>query len=123
MPYQKLPIGTHQPGLIVVLIDLIQAWINENPHNFPPIVINITDGEPNDLTKTEASAQRLLNLGTTDGKVLLLNAHIADTADREIKLPSDESGLPSKFARLLFRLLGVRVESLSEIRMLVHLKQ
>ena len=52
-------------------------------------------------------AERLLKMGTTDGTVLLLNAHIADSTGQEIKLPSDEKGLPNEFARLLFRMSSV----------------
>ena len=47
--------------------DLIRAWIAENPDNFPPIVINITDGEPNNSAQAETAAQGLLDLTTTDG--------------------------------------------------------
>lgn len=87
--------------------DLIRAWIVENPDNFPPIVINITDGEPNNPAQAEAAAQKLLSLSTSDGNVLLLNAHIADSAVQEIRLPSDPKGLPNEFARLLFRISSV----------------
>ncbi len=111
----KLPIwvepraenGTPMEKAFDLVAKLIQAWIGENPNNFPPIVINITDGEPNNPSKTEESAERLLKMGTTDGTVLLLNAHIADSTGQEIKLPSDEKGLPNEFARLLFRMSSV----------------
>jgi uncharacterized protein YegL len=84
--------------------ELIQAWVAENPDNFPPVVINITGGEPNSPAQAETAARRLIGLGTSDGTVLLLNAHIADSAAQEIKLPSDEKGLPNEFAKLLFRM-------------------
>jgi uncharacterized protein YegL len=87
--------------------ELIDAWINENPDNFPPVVINITDGEPNNRSQAETAARRLLSLATSDGNVLLLNAHIADAAAQEIKLPSDENGLPNDFARLLYQISSV----------------
>jgi uncharacterized protein YegL len=86
---------------------LIRAWIAEYPNNFPPIVINITDGEPNNPSQTEVAAQGLLDFFTSDGNALLLNAHIADSAAQEVKLPSDPKGLPSDFARLLFRISSV----------------
>jgi hypothetical protein len=112
---QKLPIwvearadnGTPMERAFDLATQLIQAWISENPHNFPPIVINITDGEPNNRSQAETAARRLLSLATSDGNVLLLNAHIADAAAQEIKLPSDENGLPNDFARLLYQISSV----------------
>jgi uncharacterized protein YegL len=90
--------------------ELVQAWVTENPDNFPPVVINITDGEPNDATRAELSGKRLLGMGTSDGSVLLFNAYIADSSAHEIRLPSDESGLPNEFAKLLFRVSSVLPE-------------
>jgi uncharacterized protein YegL len=112
---QKLPIwveaqadnGTPMEEAFDLATQLIQAWISENPHNFPPIVINITDGEPNNRSQAETAARRLLSLATSDGNVLLLNAHIADAAAQEIKLPSNENGLPNDFARLLYQISSV----------------
>jgi hypothetical protein len=115
---QKLPIyiepqaenGTPMEKGFDLVGDLAEAWISENPNNFPPVVINITDGEPNDASKTERSAQRLLNLRTSDGNLLLLNAHIAVSAGQQIALPSNENGLPNEYARLLFRISSVLPE-------------
>jgi uncharacterized protein YegL len=115
---QKLPFwiepgaqnGTPMEKGFDLVADLAQAWISENPHNFPPVVINITDGEPNNVAKAEASARNLLSLRTSDGTVLLLNAHIADSAGQEITLPNNEDGLPNEYARLLFRISSVLPE-------------
>ena len=85
--------------------ELISLWIAENPHNFPPLVINITDGEPTDEGKVDfepatAAAQRLMRLKTSDGCVLLLNAHIDPSLGEEILLPSSEPTEPC--ARFLY---------------------
>jgi uncharacterized protein YegL len=109
---QRLPVyidgkaenGTPMDKAFQLVADLIEVWVSENPHNFPPVVINITDGEPDSIDQTEAAARRLMGLGTSDGTVLLLNAHIADSAAQEIKLPNDERGLPNEFAKFLFRI-------------------
>ena len=87
--------------------ELVKPWIKEHPNDFPPIVINITDGEPNNPEATESSAEGLRNLATKDGNVLLLNAHIADSTAQEIRLPADEVGLPNQYARLLYRMSSV----------------
>jgi subtilisin family serine protease len=115
---QKLPIwiepraenGSPMDKALDLVTELVQAWVTENPLNFPPIVINISGGEPNDPARAAMSATRLLGLGTTDGSVLLLNAYIADDAAYEIKLPSDEKGLPTASARLLFEMSSVLPE-------------
>lgn len=79
----------------------IEDWIRECPDNFPPIVINITDGLPEEPVATRRSAQKLLGLATTDGNTLLLNCHISDSADREILMPASDHDLPEE-ARFLY---------------------
>ncbi len=36
--------------------------------------------------------------------MLLFNAHLSDKQNRPIEFPTDESGLPDDFAKLLFRM-------------------
>src|SRR5271166_6088210 len=70
---QRLPIwiepqaenGTPLDVAFDLTAELIHAWISENPDNFPPVVINITDGEPNNSSQAETAAQRLLRLATS----------------------------------------------------------
>lgn len=62
-----------------------------------PIVINITDGEPEDGTPTAKSraasaAKDILNLSGTDGNVIVFNLHISDD-ETEICFPDDKSSL------------------------------
>ncbi len=92
---------------------LISEWVNHNPDSFPPVVINITDGMPNDLqrggdgTKTVEAAKKLMNLGTNDGKLLLFNAHISDPKKGEMLLPSNINDLSDPFAQYLFQISSV----------------
>lgn len=73
---------------------------------FPPVVINISDGEATDATADEllAIAEKVRGLHTADGNVLILNTYIGSERDREaILFPSAASELPdSPYARLLF---------------------
>lgn len=82
--------------------ELVEAWTRDNPNNFPPIVINVTDGVPNDEKAARDAAQRLMGFGTTDGTTLIFNAHIGDEHSGEIKLPASEAGLPNQYARFLY---------------------
>lgn len=82
---------------------ILGKWVTEQPASFPPIVINITDGHATDGDPA-AMAAALRNLKTEDGELLLFNIHVSSTAASPVEFPSDESGLPDDYARLLFRM-------------------
>lgn len=88
--------------------DLIEEWTREpaNCHSFPPIVFNITDGEATDGFPEELQrvSDEIRNLATADGKVLLINIHIApDSAERTLFFPCREEQLhPNRYAALLY---------------------
>ena len=71
--------------------NLVSAWIAEHPRGFPPIVLNLTDGEANDGDPLD-SARQLTQLRTDDGAVLLFNLHISDAGGSPITFPADTSG-------------------------------
>jgi hypothetical protein len=60
--------------------DMVEAWCAkpENRDSFPPIVINITDGEPTDCDDNELRdiCSQVRRVATEDGQTLLLNVHI-----------------------------------------------
>ena len=91
--------------------DLVEAWTRDNPDNFPPVVINISDGEPQDAAATRAAAQRLGGYCTSDGRVLIYNCHIG-TGGTEVKLPHSDNGLPDANARLLYDISSVIPDAL-----------
>jgi len=108
--------GTPMAAAINKAFPIIEDWTVENPNSFPPVVINITDGEPNDFSnstgkapETEAAANSLMNIKTTDGKLLFFNGHIVGdiNSPQEIKLPNSDAGLPNNYARLLYRISSV----------------
>lgn len=79
----------------------LQKWVTEHPYSFPPIVINITDGESTDGDPV-ADASALRALETQDGHVLLFNCHISGTAGEATLFTDTEEGLPDQYAKLLF---------------------
>jgi hypothetical protein len=83
--------------------DLVSTWIAEHPRGFPPIVLNLTDGEAND-GDPHTSAGQLTQLRTDDGPALLFNLHISDAGGSPITFPADSSSLPSVYARSLFEM-------------------
>ena len=78
-----------------------QTWCQEHPNGFPPIVINITDGEATDGDLV-AEARKLTAIDCDDGSVLLFNVHLSSTAGPSIELPSSANTLPDEHAKLLF---------------------
>jgi hypothetical protein len=95
--------ATPMCGALARARDLISAWIGEHPRGFPPIVLNLTDGEANDGDPV-AGAQQLTQLRTDDGTVLLFNLHISDKGGAPITFPADSSSLPDVHARTLFEM-------------------
>jgi hypothetical protein len=83
----------------VVLRDFLGLY----PRCYPPVAINITDGEATD-GDPEPAAARLRDLASTDGNALLFNAHLSSRTERPVEFPDLEADLPDEFARLLFRL-------------------
>ncbi|HEX2040834.1 MAG TPA: vWA domain-containing protein [Acidimicrobiales bacterium] len=81
----------------------LAAWLADHPGSFPPIVLNITDGESTDGDPSGA-AEALRNLTSTDGHVLLFNLHLSSDHSEPVVFPAAEGGLPDDYARLLFRL-------------------
>ncbi len=85
---------------------IIQEWIAQHPSCFPPIVINITDGEATDGNPSDP-ANEIKNLSSTDGNVLLFNVHLSSQRANPIEFPDSDSGLPDEFARLLFSMSSI----------------
>jgi hypothetical protein len=91
----------------------VSEFIAAYPGSFPPLVINISDGKPTD-GHPELPASKLRNLTTSDGNVLVFNAHVSSTPARPIEFPSQESELPVPEARILFKISSVLPPKLRE---------
>lgn len=85
-----------------VIAEFIQAW----PGCFPPVVINITDGEAND-GDPEPWAMALRGLASTNGNVLLLNIQLTPDDMQPIFLPTRVETLSNSKAQKLFRMSSV----------------
>lgn len=80
---------------------IVQNWLTEHPDCFPPIVINITDGESTDGNPS-AAAQAVRDLASSDGGVLLFNVHLSTISAAPFEFPRSDSELPDQFAKQLF---------------------
>lgn len=88
-------------------------WCSEHPESFPPIVINLTDGESTDGDPVPV-ADRIRTLSTNDGAVLLFNLHLSKATGGRISFPSDATGLPDIYASKLFEMSSVLPSSMAE---------
>ena len=79
--------------------DLLENWIvaHKGKDIFPPIVINITDGQATDAKGPELlkTARRIKDLHTSDGNVLLLNIHLSNIDEEPVLFPSSQDLLPN----------------------------
>jgi len=105
--------GTPMADAMKNAYELIEEWAQKHADSFPPVVINITDGQPNDMqigrrdgSRTKAAAEKLMSLKTTDGHLLLFNAHISNENAAEIKLPNSDRQLDG-YAKFLFNISSV----------------
>jgi hypothetical protein len=80
---------------------ILQGWLSQHPDCFPPIVINITDGEATDGDPS-GPAQELTKLASTDGNVLLFDLHLSSQKSTPVEFPDTEDNLPDSYAKLLF---------------------
>jgi len=85
---------------------ILSGWLTQHPDCFPPIVINITDGESTDGDPTN-SANAITNLSSSDGNVLLFNLHLSSTSAASVEFPASETGLADQYATLLFSISSI----------------
>lgn len=91
--------------------DLAQQWATSHPDNYPPIIINVTDGMSTDGDPTPI-VNEITRISTTDGQALLFNVHITNLPDHPVLYPASEAELPNdKYARFLFSISSIIPES------------
>lgn len=98
--------GTPMAEGLQLARQLASQWVASHPDNYPPVVINVTDGEAN--TDIRPAVAKLLKLGTSDGSLLFFNCHITTLTDQPLTFPVRESEVPNdQYARLLFSLSSI----------------
>lgn len=81
-------------------------WCDAHPTSYPPTVVHITDGESTD-GDPESLAERLCQISTNDGSILLFNLHVSTSGADPVKFPDGSAALPDEFALQLFRMSSV----------------
>ncbi|MEM6647198.1 MAG: vWA domain-containing protein [Bacteroidota bacterium] len=95
--------GTPMCQALDLATQMVRRWVEAHPDGYPPIVLNITDGEATDGDPLRF-AQTLRSYGTTDGETLLFNIHVSELTQAAIELPDSMLGLPDDHARQLFQM-------------------
>jgi hypothetical protein len=90
---------------------LAYRWAEDHPTGYPPIVMNLTDGESTDGDPQEA-ARRITSIKTNDGNALLFNMHISSGTGEAVLYPPAPDELPDSFARGLFAISSVLPEAM-----------
>jgi hypothetical protein len=98
--------GTPMCHAFTLGYQVLKDWVDTHPTSFPPVVINISDGEAGDGDPLPLASQ-IMQLATDDGNVLLLNLHLSSNRANPVFFPASETGLPDQFAQLLFRMSSV----------------
>ena len=85
----------------------LQHWTSQHPDSYPPMVINVTDGAATD-GNPEPLAREIMALGTSDGNVLIYNAHLSEMSAVPVQYPSEEDEVPpDEYAAQMFRMSSV----------------
>ena len=111
---RKMPVwlrphsGAQTPmcGALRFAAQAVEAWIKSHPDSFPPIIINISDGEATDGDPLPV-AEHIRGLKTTDGNALLFNCHLSDKSTVPLQYPDGDSNLREEHARQMFRMSSV----------------
>jgi hypothetical protein len=94
--------GTPMAEAMQVARKILEPWVAAHRKSYPPIVINITDGEPN--SNPVKAARALTGLASDDGDLLLYNIHLSRLAVPTVTFPAGTAGLPDKYATMLFEI-------------------
>jgi hypothetical protein len=79
--------------------DTVRGFVAEHPGCFPPVVLNLTDGEATD-GDPGAAAAALTAVRSDDGAVLLFNLHVSSDEAKTVSFPSAPDGLSPAAAGL-----------------------
>lgn len=98
--------GTPMCKAITYAKKIIERWVSSHMNSYPPIVINITDGESTDGNPISI-VRDLTGLNTNDGNVLFLNCHLSSHKGAPVLFPDSVAGLPDEYAALLFEMSSI----------------
>jgi len=111
--------------------EITEKWIANHRNSFPPMILNITDGMATDdlvlLDRFQhgtlgdmstldlvTTVKEIQKLATTDGNVLLCNAHVSPDEMSQITYPTNTQNIENPLAELMFEMSSVIPSTLLE---------
>lgn len=109
--------GTPMGSAIRRATKVASRWIaaHGTDADFPPLVINITDGEADPDDQPDAPAAELSQLGTANGRLLFFNLHLSAYPGEPVMFPASVDGLGDPFAKQLFAMSSVLPPSMRRL--------
>jgi hypothetical protein len=109
--------GTPMCMALQVASSLAQNWVATGHNvNFPPIIVNITDGEATDGDPVPYAQQISSQIATSDGNALVFNCHLSSQPGFQVRYPSDISQVPpDKLAQQLFQMSSVLPQGMIDV--------
>lgn len=95
--------GTPMSSALSQAQSIVSTWLTDHPGCFPPVVLNLTDGESTDGDPSFA-ADGIRQLASADGAALLFNLHVSSDSSAAISFPDSEAALVNQYAKALFNL-------------------
>lgn len=95
--------GTPMCSALDTGYQVLDYWCATHPNAYPPLFVHITDGQSTD-GDPEEFAQKIQQISTNDGNVLVFNIHLSSKGGKEVLLPPSAYGLPDSYAEKLFRM-------------------
>ena len=92
--------GTPMTQAFHAALTAIRHRAQEFPNSYPPILINISDGQPSDGDPTDI-ANQIMDEATTHGHALIFNIHLSDKAATPVAYPGSTESL-DEFGKMLF---------------------
>lgn len=105
----------------ILAAEELANWCDNHLDSFPPIIINITDGEPTDGDPLPI-AEKIKQLSTNDGQVLVFNVHITTSSSHEFVYIDSEIALPNDNAKRLFKMSSLLTPDMQNLAALAGFK-
>lgn len=99
-----------------VVRGIATRFVEQYPNCFPPMLINVTDGDSTDGNPSD-EAESIKRIQSSNGNALLFNVHVSSTNAPSIIFPNGEGSLSDPYAKMLFRMssqLPVKMRQISK---------